>query len=128
MVAKRSRFVVPNTVRLALSDDDWCEVKERLTFGERQALASAGLTQTGSMVNDDATVQLNMAGYKIARLAAYLVEWSFRDEDDRTVPVTRATIETLDPATADEIDAALDAHVAATQASPTTPTATSPPP
>jgi hypothetical protein len=119
----RSRFVVPNVVKLTLSDGDWIEVKERLTFGETQALTASTLAQTGSLTRGEALdVTLNMGAYKIVRMAAYLTDWSFRDEFDNRVTINRTSIETLDPATADEIDAALDAHIEAMAADPTMPT------
>jgi hypothetical protein len=125
----RSRFVVPNEVKLTISDGDWIAVKERLTFGEQQQLTAATLAQSGSLTKgEELTVSLDMAGYKIERMAAYLTDWSFRDEFDNRVTLNRTSIETLDPATADEIDKALDAHIEATAADPTTstPTSTSP--
>jgi hypothetical protein len=126
MAAKRFRFIVPSVVQLTLSDGDWIEVKERLTFGEQQRLTAATLAQSGSLTKgEELSVSLDMASYKTARMVAYLTDWSFRDEDDRSVPVSRSAIETLDPATADEIDKALDAHIEATAADPTTPTPTS---
>lgn len=122
----RNRFVVPGTVRLDISDGDWIEVRERLDFGETQALTAAMLSQTGTLTGGEApTVTLDMAGYKVERMAVYVVEWSFRDANDRPVEVSRATIKSLDVDTANEIDAALDAHIEATGANPTTPTVTS---
>lgn len=121
----RSRFVTPTTVRLDISEGDWIEIKERLDFGEAQALAQAGLRQEGSMLGGTPDMRLDLAAYKIERLVAYLVDWSFRDADGRAVDVTRASIRALDPATAAEIDAAIDAHVEAMDANPTAPMAMS---
>lgn len=122
----RSRFVAPTTARLGLTDGDWVEIKERLSFGETQALTAATLAQSGNLAGGEApTLQLDLAGYKVERLCAYLIDWSFRDADGRAVDVSRAAIMALDPATADEIDAALDAHLEAMGANPTKPSATS---
>lgn len=125
---RRNRFVVPTTVRLEISDGDWIEAKERLDFGEAQALAGAGLRQSGSILSGQPDVQLDLAAYKIARMVAYLVDWSFRDGDDRPVDVSREAIRALDPATAAEIEAALDAHIEALEANPTVPAMTRPSP
>jgi len=124
VMRKRSRFVEPDTTRLELTDDDWIEVKSRLDFGERNALASAGLKQQGTLSNGGSPeFTIDLAAYKIERMLAYLVEWSFRDRDGDRVPVTRATVNALDPDTADEIDAALDAHIEAQTGNPTLPNA-----
>lgn len=125
----RNRFISPATTRLVLTDGDWVEIKERLDFGETQALTAATLAQGGNLASGEApTLQLDLASYKVERLCMYLVDWSFRDQDDRSVPVSRATIKALDPATATEIDAALDTHLAALGANPTAPPPMSPSP
>lgn len=123
VATRRSRFVEPDTTRLELTDGDWLEVKSRLDFGERNALATAGLKQAGTLGNGHAPeFTIDLAAYKLERMLAYLTDWSFRDRNDRNVPISRATINALDPDTADEIDAALDAHIEAQSANPTPPT------
>jgi hypothetical protein len=122
----RNRFVVPSEVRLELTEGDWVLVKERLDFGETQALTAATLAQSGNLAGGETpTLRLDLAGYKLERLSAYLLDWSFTDLGGNPVLVTRATIAALDPATADEIDAALDRHLEALGANPTVPTPTS---
>jgi hypothetical protein len=125
VVTRRSRFVEPDTTRIDLSYGDWIEVKSRLDFGERQALAGSGLRQSGSLSNGDTPdFTIDLAGYKIERMLAYLVDWSFRDRFDHRVTISRATVRALDPDTADEIDAALDAHIEGQAANPTSPNGT----
>ena len=125
----KQRFVVPNVVRLGLSDGDWIEIKERLDFGETQALTAATLAQDGNLAGGDApTLRLDLGAYKVKRMLMYLLDWSFRDVDDKSVQVTEATIKALDPETAAEIDAALDAHIAGIAANPTAPTPMRPSP
>jgi hypothetical protein len=118
-----SPFVKPTTVRLRLSEDRWIEAKERLNFGELQALNSAGLTRVGGVfpngsgaAADDVGLDVDMARWMVERIAVWLVDWSFRDDDDRPVRVSRDAIRSLDPAVAQEIQDALDAHVAAQEA------------
>ena len=41
----KNRFVTPDTARVELSDGDWIEIKERLTYGEQQRLAGGALTR-----------------------------------------------------------------------------------
>lgn len=107
----RNRFVEPKTVRLELSDGDWVEVKARLTYGEEQRLASAGLTSVKGARVQDATVGIDLERYNLAKLEVWLVDWSFRDARDKPAKLTRSAIAALDPDTAEEIMAALDAHI-----------------
>jgi hypothetical protein len=125
VVKRRSRFVEPETTRIDLSDSDYIEVKSRLDFGERNALATAGLKQAGTLGNG-ATPEftIDLAAYKLERMLAYLTDWSFRDRAGHLVPISRATVNALDPDSADEIDAALDAHIEGQAANPTSPNGT----
>ena len=109
----RSRFVIPNTVRLELSEGDWIEVKERLTYGEQQALAGASLDK---MTPGSTDIAINLQRYDIMRLDTWIVGWSFCDANGKAVKKTRNAIAALDPATAKEINDALSAHVEKTQA------------
>ena len=110
----RNRFVIPEVVRLDLSDGDWIEVKRRLTNGERRRLNTAGLSKS-LLIGGDASneVDIDFAEFGTARALTYIVDWSFRDGNGLRVEVTREAYESLDEETADEIDKALDAHVEA---------------
>lgn len=108
-----ARFVTPETVQLELSDGDWIEVKERLNLWEREQLTGTALGGLSASGDGDAQVGLNYARYAIQKLETWLVDWSFVDGDDKRVEVSLDAIRNLDPDTADEIDAALDAHIAA---------------
>jgi len=115
----RNRFVTPETVRLSLSDGDWIEVKRRLTNGEARRLSTAGLAKSMAMGGETKEVGVDWAEFSLARAATWIVEWSFED-DGRRVPFSREALETLDEATAAEIDAALDEHVKALEGNATT--------
>lgn len=110
-----SRFAQQTTTRIPLSDGDWIEVRDRLDFGRQQRLAAAGVGGLrGFAAGGDlaaASLELDLASFEIARILAWVTEWSFRDDDDRPVKLERSAVEHLDPDTADEIRAALDAHV-----------------
>lgn len=98
-----------STVRLELSDGDWIEIKERLSYGEQQRLAGAAL---GKMTpGADAEIGLNWAMYNIERLSLWIVDWSFNLADGKDAPLNKQTIAALDPATVEEIDAAITAHI-----------------
>jgi biotin synthase-related radical SAM superfamily protein len=111
-MARHNRFVSPNVVRLPLSDGDWIEVKERLSYAEQEQLNASSMKPV-IVQEGGSRLELSLEVFNINRVAAWVVDWSFVGPDDRVVPVTRAYIEALDPATAAEITTALDAHVAA---------------
>ena len=118
----RNRFVLPEVVRLDLSDGDWIEVKKRLTNGERRRLNTAALSKSVAIGGESTNeVDIDFAEFGTARALAYLVDWSFRDAQGLRVEVTRSAYESLDEETSDEIDKALDAHIEAQAGnSPTT--------
>ncbi len=105
-MAKRSRFVTPATVRRELSDGDWIDIKERLTYGEQQTLANAGLTGT----RFGGTMQVDFARVPLVRIGMWVTDWSLVDENGKNVPVSQDAIAALDPETAHEILAELTAY------------------
>lgn len=113
-MARRNRFVSTETVRLDLSEGDWVDVKERLSYAEQLALSNASIvgTQVGG------GFQVDMGRYRIKRLEMYLTDWNFTDAEGKSVPLTSAAIRHLDSETAEEILAALDAQEAQRDADP----------
>ena len=116
----RNRFVVPSTVRVDLSDGDWIEIKERLTYGEQQRLSSSALTRMIS--GEDAGIELDFEKHSLMRMETWLVDWSFVGPNGKPVGITRRAISALDPDTAAEIDAAITAHIEALEAAKNPPT------
>jgi len=111
------RFVQPETVRLDLHDGtSWIEVKRELTVGEDRRYRSAGLRRM-SQPNGETSVEVDWTAMALARVEAYLVDWSATKPDgkgkEQPVPVTRAAIEALASEDFDEIDAAINAHIEA---------------
>ena len=104
----RSWFVRPETVRLPLSEEQWIEVKKRLTVGEERAAfqQSVGDTQTR-----DGGWKPNFEMIGLVTVAAYIVRWSLVDDDGAPVPVSVQAIQALDVAHYTEIDAAIDVHI-----------------
>ena len=105
----RCRFVEPVVTRLALTEGDWIEVKRDLNTGEQRAMFVAMRTRyaPGEMP------MVNPQMVTTARLLAYLVAWSFRDQNDKPVEVSAGAIDSLDTRTFNELRDALDAHEAA---------------
>jgi hypothetical protein len=106
----RNRFVQPNTIRLELTDSDWVEIKERLTYKENQTLQGAMVKYIRDATGES-EVGVDLARFTILRMETWLTDWSFRDDQDKPVPLSRAAIENLDPDTAKEIDVAINAYL-----------------
>jgi len=102
------RFATTETVRLDLSDGEWIEVKAELSYGDLQGVAS----QTRG---DFTSSALNL-------VAAYLLDWSFRDAQDKPVVIETdgaklAALKALTQEAFREIDEAITTHVEARDAS-----------
>jgi hypothetical protein len=113
----KNRFQKTDVVRLPLSDGDWIEVRRRLSGAEKKLMAAAAFTDFRQGAKDgkegEQRFGVDFGLLSLSRTLTYLKDWSFRDEADKPVKCSRAAIEALDQETLDEIERALDAHVAA---------------
>jgi hypothetical protein len=114
-----ARFASGAAVKLPLSDGDWVLVRAELSYGQQRRLAMAGVTGMPPALAGAAgegRLSVDWAAFEIERLVTWVMDWSFRDGDGDRVVVSREAIESLHPETAQEIAAALDAHVEALEA------------
>lgn len=102
----RLRFVQPELVRLALTEDDYIDVKVELTAGEERA-AFARMTTS---LEAGKAPQLNPEQVELSTLLAYIVRWSFADKDGRPVEVSESALQALDSETFRELFEAVTAH------------------
>ena len=105
-------FTSPETVRIplpALPGEQWIEVKKTLTVEESRRVA---FTQIGAIRGDGSRVP-NLEALGMQGVAAYLVDWSFRDAKDKPVACTFDAIKSLTPEDYGEIDRAIDANIEA---------------
>lgn len=112
------RFVTPDVVRIPLNnpDEDWIEVKRELSTGEEKRFRSRGLHRmTGvGRGSEDAAIDINWTDMALARVEAYLVDWSAKNPTTgKDIPVTRQAIENLSNEDFELIDNAIQAHMAA---------------
>src|SRR5688500_17727450 len=105
-MSKRCRFVQPVVVRLALSDGEWIDVKQKLTVGESRAAMAAIVGE----VNSSGWRRPNLEVLGLSEVASYIVDWSFRDANDKPVPFSMSALKNLDEPTFEEIDKAVDVH------------------
>lgn len=103
-----SDFVEPKMDRLALSGGRWIEVKNRLNAGERRRVFSRMVKDM--TMGQRTTLNPEMVG--LTRLLEYLVGWSMTDGAGKSVAVSEAAINNLDPDLYEEMISALDAHEA----------------
>jgi hypothetical protein len=112
----RNRFVVAETTRLDLSDGDWIEVKNELSYGEQQRISSAALNKVSGMIEgEDQAISVDLERYNVLRLETWLVDWSFCGSNGKQVPISRDAIAALDQNTAAEVNAALEKHITETE-------------
>lgn len=113
-----SRFVRPVRVLLTLANGDTITVKERLSAGEQRAMF-VRMRRAG----DDDLLRVDPMQVGLARLTAYLLDWSLTDDAgqrveirDRGIAEVEAILNSLDPDAFQEISVALDAHIGAVTA------------
>lgn len=107
-----ARFITPVTVRLPISEGDWIEIADRLTVGEQKRIDVSGLKRMQPGQGQASSIETDFAEFSFARTATYIKAWSLV-KDGQSVPVSRASIEALDPETYLEIENAITAHVEA---------------
>jgi hypothetical protein len=93
-----------------LSDGDWIEIKERLTYGEERRLAGGAMHRVSGTDEKNAGVDLDFELFSLRKMETWLADWSFIGKNGKQIPVSRSAIATLDSATAREIDEAITAH------------------
>lgn len=112
-----SRFVKAETVVLSVSGKDTLVVKKRLNRGEEAEMYSR------MRAPGDIGARADSLRVALERVLAYLLDWSFADDDGRPVPYRDldrdgriATLNNLDPDDFAEIREAIDQHEAAVEA------------
>jgi hypothetical protein len=111
------RFVTPESVRIPLKNGtDWIEVKKELTVGEEKKFRSAGMKNVRPG-GDASAIEIDWSEMSLARVEAYLLDWSATRPDPKNkdkvvaVPVTPAAIKSLAAEDFEEIDNAIQAHI-----------------
>lgn len=113
-MGRTDRFVAAgelNVKRLSLTEGDWIEVRRRLNSGEDKALDNVG--QMGPAVVDGRVVfPIDWVRYEHERAMIWLLDWSFRDANDKPVPLSLSAIKALDPLDFEEVNDAIIKHMA----------------
>lgn len=115
------RFVVPDTKRIDLRDGpggekNWIEVKLELTKGEDSKFRTRAMRAQVTPGQGNVNVEIDWEKLALARVETYLVDWSAKDAKGKDIPVTANAIAALATEDFDEIDQAIQDHIAALEA------------
>ena len=92
----KSKFVGVGTVRIELSDGEWIDVKEELSYGEQQRLAGGAMSKiTGFGPTGSPELGLDLEAYTLQKMFVWLADWSFTDGQGNKVPVSKDAIGAL---------------------------------
>lgn len=101
--------VASDITRLYLTDDqrEWIEVKHELTWGERKALAAAGLRK----LDQQQQIDVDWDAFDVQKILTWVVDWSARDANGKPLALNEANVRALHPKVGDLIVAKIDEHV-----------------
>ena len=109
----KNRFVKPEEIKIELSDGDWIKIRKRLTVGEERAMMTAGFKRVHHGEGASGDIEIDWPTNSLARAVTYLLDWSFKDDEGKSVECNGDAIKALDPEALDEINAAIDKHLEA---------------
>ena len=114
------RFVdSAQVVRYTLADgEDWVEFRKELSYAESQKVEAGALRGKVDQSSQELDIDIDWAAYGVSRLAGWVVDWSFTDQDGSKEPVTAQSIGLLNQATAEELGGLLDKHLEGLEADP----------
>ena len=109
-----SPFVKPQTVQLNLDEGQWIEVKKELNVGDQKRLIGAGVKR--SVIPATGLIGTEIGwDYEIERALVWIVDWSFRDDQQQKVAVTRSAVESLQIGVFQTIQNAISKHIETTE-------------
>ncbi len=94
------RIVKPETVKLDLPDGEWIEIKKELNYGEQAEMSASAMRggklnpTTGYIEPDSET----FASFASAKIVAYMIDWSLKDDNGKSVPYSAEMLKALDVA------------------------------
>jgi hypothetical protein len=116
VVSRPQRFVDPTEepIEVQLSYGDWLQLRANLDYQERENLASSPFKSMRTVdepgQDKQTEYRLDLATFNIAKIKAWVVDWSFRDKKGNHLDVTEPNIGHLTDETAKEVLEAVDAH------------------
>jgi len=105
-------FVYEEVDRIKLGDEDWVDVKRRMSYGDHQKLVAAYMQLQQQLkpgqVKNVPNVEVNLQTGNIMLLLINIKAWSLKDKDGKIAPVNEEFIRQLDINTADKIIEAIN--------------------
>jgi hypothetical protein len=101
-------FVVPETVRINLSDDEWIEVKKELNVGEERRHFS--LASVSTVIDGRVVEHTDWSMYEILRAQLWMTKWHVHDENGEVPPLSLDAIKALTVDVFEEINQAIISH------------------
>lgn len=110
-----------------LGEQCWIECKLMLSVGEQKAVDTAGFRgmtgfgkvedeATGDVKRKETAIDIDWKSQAFARVLAYVLDWSFTDENNNKIPVRPSTVYALIPQVFEAVEQALNKHVEDQQA------------
>jgi hypothetical protein len=90
-----------------LSEGDWINIKRKLNYGEASDLYDA--TYRSSVGGAEVTTarEVRMSVFNVQRIMLYILDWSFIDDENKSLPISVESIRALDQETTLEIHTAI---------------------
>lgn len=113
----RNRFVVPETVRYTLSEDEWIEVKKELNAGEERKLASLAMVPTPITVDGKTKIvdRIDWSQWDLLKAELWMTSWHLHDSTGNVPPLSLDSLKALDIKTFSEITSIIDRHAIESQ-------------
>lgn len=110
----RARNVTKESTPVSISDGDIIHLRRRLGVGEATRMRTAGIMGASNVDAEeikDRRLDMDMSKFKIARVLAWVSDWTLVDDKGVKIPLTVEGVESLDEETFDEIENAISARV-----------------
>lgn len=97
-MTERQSFVNPasNADRVELPDGEWVSLKRELCVADQKEVEHSALLPP-VLLDGRVFIPRDMQRYELVRMKVYLLDWSLRDANKKTVPVSAEAIGALLP-------------------------------
>lgn len=105
-------FVYDEVDRIKLGDEDWVDIKRRMSYGDQQKLVAAYMQLQQQLkpgqVKNIPDVEVDLQTGNIMLLLINIKAWSLKDKDGKIAPVNEEYVRQLDISTANKIVEAIN--------------------
>lgn len=90
-----------------LTDGDWINLKRKLNYGEASDLYDATYRSSVGGAEMVTAREVKMSTFNVQRIMLYTLDWSFIDDENKSLPISVESIRALDTETTLEIHNAI---------------------